>query len=295
MSDKPNVYECPSRSQLSLPYMLAVMQAATSGAPVQYARNPRGAAKDRDWVLLSEVSWSWGQELYRIDPASAPGAAHPAEPAFKVGDYVIALKNCDANDIINLGHVYQVEEATHSPHWGHMLKLKGQMGPWAVKTHLGVFFQAATPAQISLATWADADARGFVTHAKVQAPYGIDVIISRSYIEPKDGKPAFISAFLSNSTFNGEFPISDLKLAPAPKMKKVPMVSSDYPAIFWIRPPVTKSSPIPPSWMPECVYETGIKMDGELFTFHELTNRRFEFSSDRKVWHPCWKEVEDKS
>lgn len=82
-----DVYDCPARvnGDLPLPYMIAVMQAADDGKPIQrYSHNGMDPAWHM-WIDCAKPRWTWNgtndMEDYRV--------ARPASP-FKVGDWVIS-------------------------------------------------------------------------------------------------------------------------------------------------------------------------------------------------------------
>lgn len=81
MSQPINIYECPARDEhgyLPIAYMVAVMQKAADGAPVQIKDS---SAAQRmcphlvNWTVTQVAAWEWHSYDYRVDPASAPKAA----------------------------------------------------------------------------------------------------------------------------------------------------------------------------------------------------------------------------
>jgi hypothetical protein len=83
---------------------------------------------------------------------------------------------------------------------------------------------------------------------------------------------------------------------PKPKAKvRVPLVVEDLPSLCWIR-----FSELGVRLLVTGIGSCGCGIttaqgDGNLYpqsySMRELSDRSAEFSSDRKTWHPCWKEV----
>jgi hypothetical protein len=81
---------------------------------------------------------------------------------------------------------------------------------------------------------------------------------------------------------------SDLAALIAPPVKrKVPMTSDDYPSIFWIRGPGVRQAALVTS-----VADYGALWTGAPIGWTpERAMEELEYSTDRKTWYPCHKEV----
>lgn len=75
-----------------------------------------------------------------------------------------------------------------------------------------------------------------------------------------------------------------------PKVKvRVPLVSDDLPSPCWIRPSEYACHCLVTTIDP-CGGVTSASFGGGVSMRH-MMDHGYQFSSDRKTWHPCWKEV----
>lgn len=282
-----NIYECPTKPTLA--YMIAVMQAAADGKPVQ-------SFYDGDWKSVPYPRWSWEINCYRINPAFR--AAHQ----FKVGDYVIPANDKETNRFVRRIRAIKA--------WAN--DKSGLMFDECDVQISSCLFRLATTDEIRDHLLADAARRGFVIGATVKtAPTlsypGSTYVIRDIKVYPGDESCAtyvyaicYINGVESSlNGVEGSLPIHQLTIvSPAPKIKKVPMVASDYPPFFWVRGSGVQNH----DWM---FVPTMLKSDGTMHLIDagdihirwsaQKVMETLEYSADRKVWHKCQKEVPENS
>lgn len=92
------------------------------------------------------------------------------------------------------------------------------------------------------------------------------------------------------------FQLGDYCIAPEPR--RVPLTADDIPAVCWVRFHFGRCNDkgvleIPPTWLVTAVTGNGIEVSAAWSTFDELMTEGAEYSTDRKNWKPCWKEVQE--
>lgn len=285
MSPTIDIYNCPINAyaphRVPLAYMAAVMQAASEHKPVQIHIRNQG------WFADSFPSWDWARNDYRIDPASRP----VAPSVFKVGDYVVCFDGPD----IHTNGVRLLEDARPHADGDQIISFNG----------FGVLsrrFRLARPDEIRASLIEQAAQKGFVVGAHVTAsgsrglihelavwlPEDIMENRSQSHLvtEAQKRHKPFVYAYYGSGCVA---PIDNLTVSAPKQTKKVPMESSDYPAVFWVRR----------SHVDEASLVTYINGRGDMDSDDERNTKTptilmysYEYSADRLNWKPCYKTVE---
>lgn len=74
-----------------------------------------------------------------------------------------------------------------------------------------------------------------------------------------------------------------------PKHKTVPLRHEDIPSVCWIRSKSDRTR----EYLVTVVFSTGVTIGESYYTFQTLFVDLWEYSSDRKTWKRCHKEVSD--
>lgn len=78
---------------------------------------------------------------------------------------------------------------------------------------------------------------------------------------------------------------SNYRIAPEPR--KVPLTADDIPAVCWVRENDGRTV----SYLITSVGDEGVHSGIGWLGFDTLKAYEYQYSSDRKNWLPCWKEV----
>jgi hypothetical protein len=139
-----------------------------------------------------------------------------------------------------------------------------------------------------LLTRAEIEARTHVSNKELRTS-SIKMWATDSRINPGHWSKCEVCGNDLGHTYRTQLSPSDLAALIAPKpMRKVSMTSNDYPPIFWVR---EKGSDSVARLAIRVKYDGQVSTaDGHWESPDEMASM-YEYSADRKTWHPCYKEV----